>query len=126
MSSATIKLRKLWLQVHKWVGLLLAMVIIPVSVTGSALVWHDGLDEMLNPERVVGAAPSMAPSAYAKAARGGGERLGEGVRSSEPIRRLRAPSPRPSPRWGEGEDRALTQESTRARVVAPLARALPR
>jgi len=70
MASATVlKLRRLWLQVHKWIGLLLAVLIIPISVTGSALVWHDGLDLLLNPERNVSAAPALAPSAYAEKAR---------------------------------------------------------
>ena len=68
--ATTLKLRRLWLQVHKWIGLLLAILIIPISVTGSALVWHDGLDLMLNPERNVEGAPSLPPSAYVEAARG--------------------------------------------------------
>jgi uncharacterized iron-regulated membrane protein len=79
-SATVLKARRLWLQVHKWIGLLLAILIIPVSVTGSALVWHDGLDEMLNPERVVEAAPAQAPSAYAEAAKASlqpGERIAQ-------------------------------------------------
>ncbi len=78
VGSTTIRLRKLWLQVHKWIGLLLALLIIPISVTGSALVWHDGLDLMLNPERNVAAAPALPPSAYAQSARSAlapGERI---------------------------------------------------
>src|SRR5688572_17381807 len=60
----------LWLQVHKWIGLLLAVLIIPISVTGAALVWHDGLEAVLDPQRheVLGQA-GLAPSAYADAAR---------------------------------------------------------
>src|SRR5688572_13777184 len=60
----------LWLQVHKWIGLLLAVLIIPISVTGAALVWHDGLEAMLDPQRheVLGPA-ALPPSAYADAAR---------------------------------------------------------
>ncbi|HEX9965765.1 MAG TPA: PepSY-associated TM helix domain-containing protein [Allosphingosinicella sp.] len=72
------RLRSLWFQVHKWIGLALAALIIPVSLTGSALVWHDWLDERLNPERSASALPSLPPSAYAAAARGlagRGERL---------------------------------------------------
>ena len=62
-------LRSLWFQVHKWIGLLLALLIIPVSVTGSALVWHDWLDETLNPGRyAVSGVPALSPSAYAAAA----------------------------------------------------------
>ena len=67
--STNLRLRSLWFQVHKWIGLLLALLIIPVSVTGSALVWHDGLDETLNPGRyAVSGEPALAPSAYAAAA----------------------------------------------------------
>ena len=67
--SKTLRLRALWLSVHKWIGLLLAVLIIPISLTGSALVWHDWLDESLNPQRheVTGAA-TLPPSAYAAAA----------------------------------------------------------
>jgi uncharacterized iron-regulated membrane protein len=64
------QLRMLWLQVHKWIGLLLAVLIIPISVTGAALVWHDGLEAMLDPQRheVLGPA-ALPPSAYADAAK---------------------------------------------------------
>jgi len=46
-----IGLRKAWFQAHKWIGLILAIVIVPICLTGSALVWHDGLDRMLNAGR---------------------------------------------------------------------------
>ena len=49
--STTMRLRALWLQVHKWIGIGLAILIIPISITGSALVWHDWLDEQINPQR---------------------------------------------------------------------------
>ena len=64
------KLGNLWFDVHKWIGLLLAVVIIPVSLTGSALVWHDWLDAKVNPQRyaVTGAA-TLPPSRYVEAAR---------------------------------------------------------
>lgn len=68
----------LWLQVHKWIGLILAALIIPISVTGSALVWHDWLDAQLEPQRHEMHGPAnLAPSAYAAAATA---RLGEGER----------------------------------------------
>lgn len=63
------RLRRLWFQIHKWIGLALAILIIPISLSGSALVWHDWLDETLNPQRAAEAAPSLPPSAYASAAR---------------------------------------------------------
>lgn len=74
-----IKLRNAWFQVHKWIGLILAIVIIPISLTGAALVWHDPLEKALHPERsaTTGDATLSLP-AYAAAAQGalsGGERL---------------------------------------------------
>ena len=76
-----IGLRKLWFQVHKWIGLLLAILIIPLSLSGSALVWHDWLDETVNPGRYAVSDPGLllAPSAYLASAR---RVLGEGHRIS--------------------------------------------
>ncbi len=44
-------MRRAWFQVHKWIGLILAVLIIPLSVTGAALVWDEALDHGLNPQR---------------------------------------------------------------------------
>ena len=65
------RLRRLWLDVHLWLGVGLLVALIPLSVTGSVLVWHDGLDRALHAERyaVSGPEASLAPSAYADAAR---------------------------------------------------------
>ncbi len=62
--------RRTWFQVHKWIGLILAILIIPLSISGAALVWHDQLDGIVNPARyaVTGDA-LLAPAAYAAAAR---------------------------------------------------------
>jgi len=38
-----VKLRKLWFQIHKWIGLILAVAILPICVTGAALVWGEPL-----------------------------------------------------------------------------------
>ena len=64
------RLRGVWFSVHKWIGILLAVLIIPISLTGSALVWHDWLDETLNPQRyaVKSGTAALPPSAYAAAA----------------------------------------------------------
>lgn len=63
--------RRLWFQVHKWIGLILAVLIIPLCLTGSALVWHDGLDRLLNAQRYATTGSATLPvAAYAEAARG--------------------------------------------------------
>jgi uncharacterized iron-regulated membrane protein len=68
MPASQARLRRLWFQIHKWIGILLALLIVPISLSGSALVWHDWLDERLNPERAVSGEPGLPPSAYAAAA----------------------------------------------------------
>jgi uncharacterized iron-regulated membrane protein len=64
------RLRGIWLSIHKWIGILLAILIIPISVTGSALVWHDWLDEQINPQRyaVSTSEARLTPAQYAAAA----------------------------------------------------------
>jgi uncharacterized iron-regulated membrane protein len=68
--STNLRLRGLWFSIHKWIGLLLAALIIPISLTGSVLVWHHWIDEALNPQRhAATGAPALSPGAYAEAAR---------------------------------------------------------
>lgn len=64
-------LRKLWFQIHKWIGISLAIVIVPLSLSGSALVWHDALDAAINPQRQVSGDgnATRTPSAYIAAAK---------------------------------------------------------
>lgn len=63
------QLRAAWLQVHKWIGLALAVLIIPISLTGSALVWHDWVEAKLEPQRYAVLGPAaLPPSAYASSA----------------------------------------------------------
>jgi uncharacterized iron-regulated membrane protein len=63
-------MRRAWFQVHKWIGLVLAILIIPLSLTGAALVWDDALDHGLNPQRyAVSGTTTLPPDAYAAAAR---------------------------------------------------------
>lgn len=68
--ATTGKLRKLWLDIHLWLGVGLLIAIVPISFTGAALVWHDPLDRLIHPARfeVSDAAPALAPSAYLAAA----------------------------------------------------------
>jgi uncharacterized iron-regulated membrane protein len=70
MAVSKTRLRALWFTIHKWIGLLLAILIVPLSLSGSALVWHDWLDETLNPERVVASGRAQLPyETYIAAAR---------------------------------------------------------
>lgn len=66
------RLRRFWLDVHLWIGAGLVVVLMPLAVTGSILVWHDPLDRALYAERyeTSGATVSQTASAYAQAAQG--------------------------------------------------------
>nr|WP_314447346.1 PepSY-associated TM helix domain-containing protein [uncultured Sphingomonas sp.] len=78
VSARARRLRHLWFQLHKWLGLSLAVVLIPICLTGSALVWHHWVDETLNPDRQTEARPNLTTGFYAEAARRNltpGERL---------------------------------------------------
>jgi uncharacterized iron-regulated membrane protein len=68
-------LRKAWWQVHKWVGLVLMIVLIPLGLSGVVLAWDDAIDQHLNPQRVASGPAVMPASAYAQAA---ATRLGPG------------------------------------------------
>ncbi len=74
-------MRKAWFQVHKWIGLILAILIIPLSISGAALVWHDGLDRIANPARyAVSGTTTRDPAVYlaaAKAALGPDQRIAQ-------------------------------------------------
>ena len=65
-----LQLRRAWFQVHKWIGLILAILIIPLSVSGSLLVWKAPVDRLLNPARyAVSGTTTLPPQAYVDAAR---------------------------------------------------------
>jgi uncharacterized iron-regulated membrane protein len=70
MAVTKIGLRGAWFQVHKWIGLILAILIIPLCLSGAALVWHDALDKALNPQRYALTSKSLGqrPQAYVAAA----------------------------------------------------------
>ena len=45
------QLRRLWLNVHLWIGVGLAVLMVPISLSGALLVWHDEIDAWINPHR---------------------------------------------------------------------------
>jgi uncharacterized iron-regulated membrane protein len=64
-----IEMRNAWFQVHKWIGLILAILIIPICISGSALVWNDALDRLVNPARYATSGTGvLAAPMYAAAA----------------------------------------------------------
>ena len=78
--TTVLRLRGTWLTVHKWIGLCLAILIIPISITGAALVWDEPLDRLINPQRydVAVVSPTwqrvmtpgeLPPSVYERSAR---------------------------------------------------------
>jgi len=60
------RLRRLWFDVHMWIGVGLALAIIPISVTGAILVWHEPLERLVYTERfaVSETPPSLPAQAY--------------------------------------------------------------
>lgn len=47
--SFTFFFRRLWLRVHRWLGLSVGLVFVLIGLTGSALVFDHAIDEWLNP-----------------------------------------------------------------------------
>lgn len=68
--TLTARLRRLWLDIHLWIGVGLLVVLIPLSVTGSVLVWHDPLDRLLYAHRYATTGPTASRPVddYARAA----------------------------------------------------------
>lgn len=66
LSKSAIRRKEILYQVHLWTGLIGALLILPVCLTGSYLVFHVPIDTALNPERQVEATASveLAPEQY--------------------------------------------------------------
>ena len=59
------RLRRLWLNVHLWLGVGLLVALIPLGLSGSVLVWHGAVDRALYSERYAVTGPvAQAPSVY--------------------------------------------------------------
>jgi uncharacterized iron-regulated membrane protein len=68
--SASARLRRLWLNIHLWLGLGFALLLVPIGLSGSLLVWHDHVDALINPARyAVSAGPAAAPSVLLESAK---------------------------------------------------------
>ena len=60
------QLRRLWLNVHLWIALGLVALLVPISISGGLLIWHDEIDSVVNPKRYAVSGPqvSLQPSDY--------------------------------------------------------------
>jgi len=103
--------RKAWWQVHKWLGLALMILFVPLGLSGVVLAWDDAIDHALNPQRYAAHGPAtLQPSAYAAAASGA---LGPGALVSQirypkedgPVVVMAMAAPR-GDRAGKGKDGA--------------------
>jgi len=50
-TSAPARWRALCRTAHRWIGLALMVLLFPIALSGSLLVWHDALDALINPGR---------------------------------------------------------------------------
>ena len=66
--------RQLWLTIHLWLGIGLALLLVPISLSGSLLVWHDHLDAMVSPGRYAATVRSAVACFGADEDRGGENR----------------------------------------------------
>src|SRR5258705_3862381 len=64
--SKSARLRTVWWTLHRWIGIGLAVLLLPIAVSGALLVWHDHLDALMHPARyaVNGQSVALPPSAY--------------------------------------------------------------
>ena len=68
---ARLRFRALSRTIHLWIGVALFLVLAPIGVTGSYLVYDDQIDALLHPQRHAAAAGQaiLSPGAYVDAAR---------------------------------------------------------
>src|SRR5215475_10827985 len=45
------RLRTLWWAIHRWIALVLCVLLVPIAISGALLVWHDELEPLLHPAR---------------------------------------------------------------------------
>jgi uncharacterized iron-regulated membrane protein len=59
------RLRTVGWTVHRWIGLGLALLLVPIGISGALLVWRDQLDALIHPARfAVSGAAIVSPSTY--------------------------------------------------------------
>jgi len=65
------RLRTIWWAIHRWIALVLCVLLVPIAISGALLVWHDELDALVHPARFAVTGNTTAPtSSYLDSARG--------------------------------------------------------
>src|SRR6185312_1589386 len=78
---ARLRLRALWRTVHLWIGVALFLVLAPLGMTCSVLVYDDQNDAVMHPQRHAASGPAVLnPGAYVQAA---GEAFGDRARPAQ-------------------------------------------
>lgn len=78
---ARLRLRVLSRTVHLWIGLLLFLILAPLGLTGSWLVYDDEIDSLMHPQRhAVSGQAVLSPSAYVQSAQ---QAFGERARPAQ-------------------------------------------
>jgi uncharacterized iron-regulated membrane protein len=62
-------LRGLWRDIHLWIGVGLFVLLVPLGLSGTFLVWEDPLDQVIHPARYAVTAGTLAPDTYLDTAR---------------------------------------------------------
>jgi uncharacterized iron-regulated membrane protein len=60
-AASNFRLRRVLVQVHLWLGIGLAVLLVPISLSGAALVWHDQFDALFHPSRYAATAGTSLP-----------------------------------------------------------------
>src|SRR3954463_14756498 len=58
------RLRRVFVQIHLWLGIGLAVLLVPISLSGAALVWHDQFDALFHPSRYAATAGAAFPPSH--------------------------------------------------------------
>jgi uncharacterized iron-regulated membrane protein len=70
LSTTLNRLRTLWWAIHRWIAILLCVLLVPIAISGALLVWHDELDALVHPARFAVTGNSTGPiSSYLDNAR---------------------------------------------------------
>jgi uncharacterized iron-regulated membrane protein len=69
MARTSLNIRRAFLALHRWVALILFVLLVPVALSGALLVFHDEIDEIVNPARyAVTGKMLLQPSDYLRSA----------------------------------------------------------